>query len=936
MKKLGCILLTALLTLSLCFSNSYAVEVRTFKGAETQLFASNKSEVNLLFELEELVKENILKGNYSINISDMNIKAADYPGVSDLIKFSPYLGNDFQIGFSIYTSGSQSGCYAYINIKDKKGGKNYITTEELKKYFAKVDAKIAEIKGMVTNDMSDYQKALVIHDYLCISGEYDQERLSSGSMPFSSYTSAGILMNNIGVCDSYAHAYQYIMNLLGIDCYVTSTQTHAWNIIKIDGKYYHVDVTWDDPVQDRLGLLLHKYFLVSDTTITDDKDHNDWNLKQTYNCPDDYSDESILKDNNSPVVIYGLDTYYINNRKLMKKNSNGTTEVANLGVWDIAGSSSIYPRSYSGLFIKDGELYFNTAKEIKKYSLISGNISSVYSLSADELSKGRIYGIRLNEEKIQYKLANSPNNDQDIGVYTIQIQIESISFEKDEYKIDQHSTLTLLPVIVPENATERTLTWTSSNPAIATVDENGTVTAKEAGTTTITVTTSNGKTATCEVTVVVPVEKVELNKKDLTLNKGANDTLIATITPEDASEKTLTWTSSDESVATVDENGKVTAIGVGTATITVSCNGKTATCKVTVVIPVEKVELNKNSLTLNVGNEEALIATITPENATDKTLTWTSSNEKVATVDNNGKVIAIGVGTTTITVSCNGQTATCKVEVKSPIISVSLNETSKTLNKGSSFILEATIDPINTTDDKTLTWTSSNESVATVKDGTVTAIGAGNATITVTTSNGKTATCEVKVVDIKELVLDVKNLTLDLSVDSNKTGQLNAEIIYNQLTRNIADNSIAFPMTWKSSDTSIATVDENGLVTAKGIGKAMITVSILDGEYKATCEVTVNKSISKIEFVDIKNNQLNMVDTETKTIKLSITPGDSNEKYTWESSDKEVATVEQDGKITALKAGETTITVKTNSGKSFSFKLVVSDHVHIAGDWEVV
>ena len=161
-----------------------------------------------------------------------------------------------------------------------------------------------------------------------------------------------------------------------------------------------------------------------------------------------------------------------------------------------------------------------------------------------------------------------------------------------------------------------------------------------------------------------------MDKESLSLERGGSDTLIATVHPENATDKSVTWSSSDSSVATVDNNGKVTAVSEGQATITVTTNdgGFTDTCQVTVnqkIIHVTSVSLNKGSLTLDEGDSDTLAATVLPENATDKSVTWTSSDSSVASVDNNGKVTAVSEGQATITVTTNdgGLTATCQVTV---------------------------------------------------------------------------------------------------------------------------------------------------------------------------------------------------------------------------------------------------------------------------------
>ncbi len=201
--------------------------------------------------------------------------------------------------------------------------------------------------------------------------------------------------------------------------------------------------------------------------------------------------------------------------------------------------------------------------------------------------------------------------------------------------------------------------------------------ALKAGTAIITATSSNGKTATCAVTVtaktpeIIEVTSITLDKTELSLTEGETATLTATITPENATDKTVTWTSSDATVAIVDATGKVTALKAGTATITAtSVNGKTATCTVIVtaktpeIIEVTSITLDKTELSLTEGETATLTATITPADATDKIVTWTTSDKKVATVDPEGNVTGIKEGTATITAtSANGKTASCFVKV---------------------------------------------------------------------------------------------------------------------------------------------------------------------------------------------------------------------------------------------------------------------------------
>ena len=240
-----------------------------------------------------------------------------------------------------------------------------------------------------------------------------------------------------------------------------------------------------------------------------------------------------------------------------------------------------------------------------------------------------------------------------------------------------NQTATLTATVTPANATNKSVTWNSSNTAVATVDANGKVTAVADGTATITATTVDGTnlSATCEVTVAIPVPATGISLNNTMLNLtavGQTATLTATVTPANATNKSVTWTSSNTAVATVDANGKVTAVADGTATITATTADGTnlsATCEVTVAIPVPATGISLNNTMLNltaVGQTATLTATVTPSNATNKSVTWTSSNTAVATVSSTGVVTAQANGNATIianTADGTNLTATCTVTV---------------------------------------------------------------------------------------------------------------------------------------------------------------------------------------------------------------------------------------------------------------------------------
>ena len=249
----------------------------------------------------------------------------------------------------------------------------------------------------------------------------------------------------------------------------------------------------------------------------------------------------------------------------------------------------------------------------------------------------------------------------EITVFAKTIAVTSISLSTDYLFLEKGQRFTLEATVLPENASNKTVQWTSSDASVASVDQNGTVNAISSGNVTITA-SAGGKSATCAVTVIIPVTSITLNKTSLTLEKGTSGTLTATVSPQDATNKEVKWTSSDISVASVDQNGTVIAIKGGDATITASVEGFSATCTVSVIVPVSSISLNKTKLTLLVGDTAQLEATVLPEDATDKTVNWYTSDPEIVSVD-GGKITAGNFGIADITAQAGYVDETCIVTV---------------------------------------------------------------------------------------------------------------------------------------------------------------------------------------------------------------------------------------------------------------------------------
>ena len=344
------------------------------------------------------------------------------------------------------------------------------------------------------------------------------------------------------------------------------------------------------------------------------------------------------------------------------------------------------------------------------------------------------------------------------------IKVTQIQLSQTRASLNEGKELQLTATVLPTNATNQSLTWSSSVEGVATVDSTGKVTAIKAGTTVITATAKDdsGISASCTVQVTVPTVKVTgitLNKTTASVVKGKTVALTATVTPDTATDKTIKWTTSNKNVATVSTDGVVTAKAAGTAIITATAaddSGVKATCKITVtnpVVKVTKVTLNKTTASVVKGKTLTLTATVTPTNATNKKVTWKSSNTKIATVDGNGKVTAVAAGTATITCTAadgSGKSAACKITVKNPPVKVTklkINKTSVDLLKGKTVQLKVTVTPSNATN-KAVTWTSSNKRIATVtSNGLVKAVRTGTVTITAKAKDGsgKKVTCKINV-----------------------------------------------------------------------------------------------------------------------------------------------------------------------------------------------
>lgn len=429
------------------------------------------------------------------------------------------------------------------------------------------------------------------------------------------------------------------------------------------------------------------------------------------------------------------------------------------------------------------------------------------------------------------------------------VAVTEVRLDKSATTLVEGDTEELMATVMPENATDKGIEWKSSDESVATVSQTGLVTALKEGSSAITVITNDGGfKATCDVTVnkkVIAVTSVVLGNTELTLVEGEEEKLAVAVTPENATDKSVVWESGNESVATVSQEGLVTAVGEGKATITVKTNdgGFSASCEVTVkkkVIAVTGVKLSAASMTLREGDKGTLTATVEPANATNKNVEWWTSDLDVVSVTSttggsNGYVEARGAGKATVTVKTeDGEfSASCEITVEKkevPVTGIALEQSSLLLPVGNTYTLRAHVQPSNATD-QDIKWGSSNGGVATVdQTGKVTAVAAGTVDILATLA-GKFARCTVQVdnvtISMKKSSYNILPVTKKINIKSDIAA--NFELDYSKFS-------------FSSSDKDVATIDSNFYIAThgkKGTTKVNVLYKYGNGELKTSFTITV-------------------------------------------------------------------------------------------------
>ncbi len=467
----------------------------------------------------------------------------------------------------------------------------------------------------------------------------------------------------------------------------------------------------------------------------------------------------------------------------------------------------------------------------------------------------------------------------------------------------------LVPTVLPAgDGVNHNVTWSSTDPSVLTVDKNGLVTYKGTGYASVICTTDDGGyQAFCNFYVNIPVESLKLDYTDEIMSIGGQLRITAEVLPLNASQRTVSWESSDTSVCTVDTNGLVKATGVGFATIlckTIDGSDLTAMCKIYVKQPVTSVVLNTKEIEVRKGTVFWLNATCLPENADNKLCAWTTSDKDVCTVDNDGKVTAVGSGTCNIVVTNvdTGISDYCVVTVTQPVTGITLNSDYQSMWVGSKYAIIPNVQPVDA-DNKKVTYQSSDTSVATVDaDGVVTAVKGGTCVIIVTTDELQLKASVT--IDVKEYVSSIKLSENNKYLNIGATGTLTATVG--------SDTATNKAIVWSSSNSGVCAVVD-GTLYGMYPGVAVITATAADGSgVSDTCIVNV---VNPVTSVSIEPEEVRILVGDYYKLKANVEPADATvQELRWESSDESIATVDSDGEVLGIAVGKCRITAYSTDG----------------------
>lgn len=487
--------------------------------------------------------------------------------------------------------------------------------------------------------------------------------------------------------------------------------------------------------------------------------------------------------------------------------------------------------------------------------------------------------------------------------FEIAQDVYGIILDTTDLTLKVGETYRITASVNPADAYDKTMVWKSTNPDVIKVENTNSyenlLTATGSGSASIIAETNDGGyIAYCNVRVLQPVTSIEISQSEITVRKGTEFYLNATPLPDDADDKTIVWSCNDTEIATVSEDGKVATLKVGQCIITATNpdSGVSVACVVNVLEPITGLTLNTYYQNMVKGTRFVLIPYVEPTTASNKDVTFWSSDLDVATVDEKGIITAVNGGTCEIVVTTveSSFVAKCTIDVKEYVSSIQLPFDFKYLNFGDLYKMTAEVGS-KTASNKALVWTSSDTGIVTVdENGVIKGVGYGRAIITATAADGSgvSASCIIQVVKpVTEIILDKQKATMYVG-----------DIIHINATVKPADASVQ-KLTWTSSDPSIARVYDDGDVEAISVGRCKIYVTSTDGnDIIAECTIIV-KQIVQATSLTLNSHEILMLRGKMRQLSARLYPLNATEGVHWYSTDTSIVQVDDDGWITTVGAG---------------------------------
>lgn len=747
------------------------------------------------------------------------------------------------------------------------------TAEQRQAVSDKVNEVLANI---ITDGMTDEQKEKAINDYIVLNIAYD-----TSLVQHSAY--AGLFGNKKTVCQGYALLAYKMLTTSGIEARIVTGNAggpHAWNLVKINGNWYHLDCTWNDPVPDVPNKVSYKYFNLQDDQLSS----RTWD-KTKY-----------------PAAV----TPYV---------ASDPAIIAGGRIVDLTGIA--LSTNFSYLNINDTKnlaLSFTPTDAAIQAVIWKTSDSSVASVDTN----GNVKGLKVGITTISAATKDGKFIDScQVVVKNVWVDGVTITAPKNTVNVGD---LLKLEANIRSDASNKAVVWQSSNTKAATIDTNGNVKGIAQGTSNITVTTADGKFVDTFQVIVVPVSVtgVALNLNTVNIEIGSSKALAATVAPANATNKSVKWESNNNSIATVDSNGNVKAVAIGTAEVKVTTidGGKQSACNITVLARSKGLSLNKTITTIEKKSSETLTLS---GNISDETIIWKTSNDKIATVD-NGKIMVLDSsigGNVTITASgSKSGTISCIVTVPNRVSSITIVSPPAKMNIGEKKQLTVSFNQVSVSN-KNVSWTSSDDTIISVDNGKIIALKEGNAQITVTAEDGgKTASCSIIV---SKVAVTSVAIPANISIQVGEAKTITAAISPAAAT----DKSVI----WSTSDSSILSIDEKGVINGVKEGNVTIKATSVDGGIVGTGNVIV-KSKLVLTNVKLDKTSLNIHQGESKSINTTITPINvSNKEIIWSSLDESIATVDSSGNIKGIAPGITGIIAKTYNGHIAMCEVIVDSAV---------